>query len=212
MADRPVVCFDLGGVLLQIGHSWNEACAVAGVPEPDGRVGLNSFEPLVRYQAKQMDEDAYLAALGEWLGIGLPEARTVHESIILGDYPGAFELVKQLQSLGYFTCCFSNTNAIHWPVLTDPVRHPAIAALDRRFASQELGLAKPELASYRAVEEQLPAHDSVIFFEDTQENVLGAADAGWQAFRIDPFTDPIAQMRRTLGGLAILDGPVKGGC
>ncbi len=206
MAERPVVCFDLGGVLLQICHSWNGACLHAGVPEPEGGPrGLNDFEPLLRYQAGQMGEDAYLASLGEWLGVGASDARRVHESIVLGDYPGALELVKELRAAGLYTCCFSNTNAIHWPVLTDPRRHPAIAALDRRFASQELGLAKPDPASYQAVEQALPPHSGVIYFEDTLENVFGASDAGWEAFRVDPLGDPIREIRRTLAGLS-LDG------
>lgn len=206
MASETVVCFDIGGVLVQICHTWEDACRSAGVgsPPPGGPHGLNDFEPMLLYQAGHMEAETYLHRLADWLGTDRDGAERVHQAILCGDYPGALALVEELKGLGVFTCCFSNTNALHWPILSSPVYHPAVGNLDERFASHELKMAKPDVEAYRFVESRMPAHGTVVFFEDGLDNVIGAAEAGWQAFRIDPSDDPVAQARTTLRGLGLL--------
>jgi FMN phosphatase YigB (HAD superfamily) len=202
-----VVCFDLGGVLAEICHSWDEACRRSGVgqvPE-DGPHGLNAFEPLVRYQAGALDEMQFLEELMSWLKLdSIEDAKKVHGAILIEDYPGALELVDDLNRAGVCTCCFSNTNALHWPILTDAGHHPSVAALKLRFASHELGSAKPEIESFHCVERYLPAHEKIIFFDDTLENVYGAAKAGWEAFKINSSGDTVAEMKRIIRGLEVV--------
>jgi FMN phosphatase YigB (HAD superfamily) len=153
-----------------------------------------------------MDADEYLDRLTAWLATDRDGAERVHQAILQDDYPGALALVEELQGLGLFTCCFSNTNGLHWPTLSSPIHHPAVGNLNRRFTSHELRKAKPEPESYQEVESGMPPHGTVVFFDDGLENVIGASDAGWQAFRIDPHDDPVNQMRTTLKGLAVLGG------
>src|SRR5436305_476793 len=92
----PVVCFDLGGVLAQICHSWDDACkrAGAGNVPPNGPHGLNSFAPLLRYQSGELAQECFLLELGAWLGIGIEDAKKVHGAILIDDYPGALQLVS----------------------------------------------------------------------------------------------------------------------
>jgi|SRR5579862_5150036 len=200
-----VVCFDLGGVILEIRHSWNEVCANLGLSAPAQGHPLTSFQPFVDYQAGSIDTDEYLAALGAWLGVSEARAKAAHQGILIGDYPGAQELVRALNASGAFTCCFSNTNDLHWPVLCDPARHPAIGALQRRLASHELGCAKPDPAAYKAVEGLLPANSGIVFFDDSTENVEAACQAGWDAYRIDPSNDPLRQLWERLDILELVD-------
>ncbi len=204
-----IVCFDLGGVLLQIRHTWDEICEHLGVPgPPNGPHPLNGFSAFREYQAGSIDAATYLQSLSGWFGGSVEEAEAIHGAILVADYPGAFELVGELEREGIFTCCFSNTNDLHWPVLCDPVRHPAIGALRRRIASHEIGLAKPDPASYRAVEKLTPAGAEIVFFDDSAENVAAANREGWTAFRVDPSKDPVRQVRSALEGLP--DKPLGG--
>jgi FMN phosphatase YigB (HAD superfamily) len=203
----PVICFDVGGVLAQICHFWDDACKKAGVGTipAGGPYGLNDFEPMIRYQAGQLPQEVFLEQLADWVGVdSVDNAKKVHAAILLDDYPGALELVQDLNKAGFFTCCYSNTNGLHWPILSGLPLHPAVDALQVRFASHEIGAAKPDPKSFKLVESKFPPHDRVIFFEDTQENIYGAAQAGWEAFKIDNTGDTVAQMRRIIKGLDIV--------
>lgn len=201
-----VVCFDIGGVLVRINHTWNEAALSAGVKtklETDTR--LNDSPHLIEYQAGQIDVDSYGEGLGQWLGTPKEEALLVHSRILVSDYPGALELVAELKSNGIWTCCFSNTNDLHWIVLTDPQHFPAVASLDQKIASHELRAAKPDVAAYKQVEEMLPLRsERIVFFDDTLENIYGAAEAGWEAFRLDPAGDTIAEARSILTKMELI--------
>jgi FMN phosphatase YigB (HAD superfamily) len=43
----------------------------------------------------------------------------------------------------------------------------------------------------------------LVFFDDTPVNVSAAIELGWQAFVIDPFGDPVQQMRELLSNSAV---------
>ena len=78
------------------------------------------------------------------------------------------------------TACLSNTNSIHWARLLSG--YPCMQHFDRRFASQELGIAKPNRKIYDHAACELAADPrTLLFFDDRLENVLAARDAGWQA-------------------------------
>jgi len=204
---RTVVCFDIGGVLVRICHTWNDAARAAGVETTLGAEirKLDDSSYLLAYQEGRMPLDDYLANMAEWLGTDREGVIQVHNRILLQDYPGAFDLVEELKSKGIWTCCFSNTNGLHWIVLTDPDHFPAVAALDKKIASHELKAAKPDVAAYKQVEELMPFKpDRIVFFDDTLRNVVGANEAGWEAFRLDPAADPIQEARAILSRLEVL--------
>jgi putative hydrolase of the HAD superfamily len=76
--------------------------------------------------------------------------------------------------------CLSNTNSIHWEQL-----HQQYDFMDQfayRFASQEMGVAKPSPAIYQQAAQALDMSPSeILFFDDRAENIAAAADLGWQA-------------------------------
>jgi len=202
-----VVCFDIGGVLVRIRHTWNHAAEAAGLAAQlgNGTRRLNDSPDLIAYQAGEIELNEYSKRLGAWLGLGPEDAVRVHNQILIEDYPGAYDLVQQLKSKGVWTCCFSNTNGLHWTVLTDPAHFPAVASLDKKIASHELLAAKPDPAAFRQVETMFPFKaDRIVFFDDTLENIYGAAEAGWEAFRLDPDADPVAEATEILTNMGIL--------
>ena len=201
-----LVVFDIGGVLVRIRHTWDEVLDALGEP-PLARVEPwrhADYDALTDYQDGTLDEDAYLTQLGGDLGLTPERAREAHAAMLGTEYVGATPLVESLQRAGVATACLSNTNALHWTTLLDPARHPALAALDRRFASFEIGVNKPLPGAFHAVERAFPGVDRRLFFDDHPGNVAAAIDLGWEAHRIDPDGDPPAQMRRILQQTGIL--------
>lgn len=221
MSGRPirVVCFDLGGVVVRICRSWEEACARAGVPvrEPS-RFMLEHFarrrrEIVDDYQTGRMPCDVYWRAIADATGaLYTPgEVELVHSAWTMEDYPGVQDVIAQLnQRAGIVTACLSNTNPRHWSILRGergPERpgSPAISGLQRTLVSHELGLAKPDRAIYEAAEKALDTNpEEILFFDDLEENIQAAAARGWRAVPIDHTRDTAAQMREHLKSYGVI--------
>jgi putative hydrolase of the HAD superfamily len=194
-----VVCFDIGGVLARITLDIEQASRVAGV-SPILDKGLFSDYPFyLEYQRGALDCNTYLESFSSVLGRDVADALAIHNGLVVGPYPGTWELVRELNSKGVTTACLSNTNALHWEYMTTGAI-PALAELRYLLASHVIGLEKPNLAFYRHFEtvvEVTPA--DVVFFDDVEANVLGAREAGWRSELIDPLGDPARQIRGHLG-------------
>ena len=195
-----LVVFDLGGVLVRIRHTWDDVLADLGEP-PLARTSAwhhADYDPFNAYQAGDTTEDVYLESLGADLGITPDRARQAHAAILEGDYLGAKGLVEDLKAKGVATACLSNTNAMHWVALLDPGRHPALMALDGRFASFQIGVNKPDPRAFRIVADAFPDVERKIFFDDSADNVVAAINLGWEAHRVDADGNPPELMRRIL--------------
>ena len=212
MSERPirVVCFDLGGVVVRICRTWEEACARVGVEVRD-RSRFEAPELRARrhaitdaYMAGQVGCDEYCARIAEATG-GLyspDEVRAVHLAWTRGEYEGIGAVIDRLNRIpGITTACLSNTSHSHWISLETlgPIR-----SLSRRLASHHMGLLKPHAEIYRAAERELGAKPSeIVFFDDLEENIAGARACGWHAEQIDHDGDPAAQITAHLRGHGI---------
>jgi putative hydrolase of the HAD superfamily len=77
----------------------------------------------------------------------------------------------------YRTVFFSNTNAAHWAHVT--AHYPALAHGHHAYLSHELGLTKPDPASFqRVLELEGCAPADAIFIDDRAENVDAAVTLG----------------------------------
>lgn len=194
-----MVVFDLGGVLVNIAHTWEKAAEVAGVRmnRPEGHETAFSELPAYNvYQNGQISEDEYLAALAAWAGVTHDEAVRIHCGILIVQYPGVEELIAEVAARGLRVGCLSNTNDAHWQDLIGP-RFPAIQAMENRMASQIVGLSKPDPAIFHLYAKIYGvAPEEILYFDDNAENVASANNVGFRAYQIDPENDPPAQMRR----------------
>ena len=213
------VVFDLGGVVVRICRTWQEACERAGVPvrDPDrfrdpGAVAGRSHAVHL-HQTGQVSCDEFFALVAESsAGLYAPEeVRRVHEAWTMHDYAGLADLIDRLNAPGGpLTACLSNTNHTHWNILrqggthADQLPSPAIARLVRPLVSHELRASKPGIEIYRMAEQQLGfAGDQIVLFDDLEENVAAANSLGWQARRIDPLQETSPQMIAWLRELGI---------
>jgi putative hydrolase of the HAD superfamily len=111
-----------------------------------------------------LEPDAFLEAFGGWPG---------------GPYPGAVDLVGAVRAVAGVGC-LSNTNALQWQAHFEST--PISAAFELCFLSFELGMVKPDRAIFEEVAVRLPVPPGrVLFLDDNDVNVAGAAEAGFVA-------------------------------
>ena len=204
-----VVCFDLGGVLIRICRSWQEAARAADLPvHPVPEAFEVERQAAARaHQVGAIEDSEYYAAVSRASAgaYRAEDVERVHHAWTRSEYDGLGDLFGALrQSPGIRLACLSNTNAAHWgrlapdsPSAAD--EYPNLAALETKLASHLLGLAKPdpEIFSVACARlETLPGR--ILFFDDLAENVAAARAAGWQAHEVDPFGDPVAEIRTHL--------------
>lgn len=206
--ERRIVCFDLGGVLVDICRTWSEACKLCGVPVKNAdwlaSEAICARRSLVadRYQRGELESGVYYASLADALdNLYTPaEVERVHRCWIKGEYPGVLALLDELGKHPEIrTACLSNTNAVHWALLTNAEEYPALEKLQYRFASHLLGCTKPDGRIFAMVQAQVEVQpQEILFFDDMASNITAAREAGWNAVRIDPNRSPVSQIRSHL--------------
>ena len=207
--DLPLVCIDLGRVLVRLPRDWKHACEVArvsvpaGLGNPSGAALAAIHEINSRYDTGQIDLPTFARELAPHTGGFTPEDLIrLQECYLLGAFPGVAELIDDVSRTGVRTACLSNTSDQHWRMMNDP-DCPAYLPLDRldyRFASHLLRLRKPNDAIYAHVEHtvRLPG-ERIVFFDDLLENIEPARRRGWRAHVIDTtMEDPTSQIRAVL--------------
>lgn len=209
MSQPKIVCFDLGGVLCKIRHTWAEAIRAAGVScskMPDPGFRLNDLTALHGYQDGSITLDRYLEALVAEFGLASTEdALAVHQGILDQVYPGTEDLIADLRAVGLRVGCMSNNNAAHWERFLSEDHFPAIADLEVQIGSHFVGSSKPDGKIYDAFEQASGCRGSeIVFFDDTAENIGPAQDRGWHAFHVDANGDTPSRMRADLFSLGIL--------
>ncbi|TVQ32843.1 MAG: hypothetical protein EA376_04130 [Phycisphaeraceae bacterium] len=205
---RPVVCFDLGGVVVRICRSWEEGCAAAGIEVREIERYRETHPERVKLvqtlDTGGIEPDAFYRAISDTLdGVYTPEeVRQVHHAWLLGEYPGVEELLTDLRERdGVRTACLSNTNHDHWVAMES---YPTLQALEHRHASHLLGLRKPNESCFIAFERAMEASPGqIIFFDDTEENIEAARARGWRAELIDHTGDTAAQVMEHLRGVVV---------
>lgn len=214
MSDRVgIVVFDLGGVVVRICRSIQEAGRRVGIEIPDEDITPEKRTERKRVHAEY--ERGLLACDAFFERIALTTSgkytpaqfRLMHEHWIIEEYPGVNRLIHDLHARGLETGVLSNTNASHWaqmqPMVVDGrERKPKFVtpSLPRhKHASHLLGLAKPQAEIYHTFAQRTGFTPSaIVFFDDLEDNVRAARDAGWHAHRIDHDGDTAAQMREHL--------------
>jgi putative hydrolase of the HAD superfamily len=198
----PLICFDLGRVLIRICDNWQEACHRAGVALPASAPSPEQTAQLMRIvydsETNRIDQHGFATAAAPLLGLAVEHVLALSDAYLIGPYAGVPELLDDLRAASIVTACLSNTNANHWRIMTDPT-HAAGLPMDRltyRFASHLVGARKPDAAIYAHVENATGlSGNNIVFFDDVEENVAAARQRGWQANLILHNGDPVSQIR-----------------
>jgi HAD superfamily hydrolase (TIGR01509 family) len=156
---------------------------------------------IARYDTGQIDAHTFAREIGPLRGLTAEQAFAAHDVFLRGPYPGAAQLIDDLDRVGLKTACLSNTSHHHWAQMNDRA-NPNFMSLDRltwQFASHLIGVMKPHAAIYEHVERTTKiAPGAIVFFDDLTANVAAAQGRGWNAHQIRVDSDPIAQARAHL--------------
>ena len=206
-----LVCFDLGGVVVRICRTWPEGCAAAGLPARGGHRLLDAssgwYAPanvFSDYETGRITCDEFFSHVSRAIDrrYSPAEIRSVHEAWLLGEYEGVGELIAEVHAQGVFTAALSNTNHSHWTRLREM---DVIGRLTHRFASHELGLAKPDPKIFKEVQRRTGIEaNAILYFDDLRPNVDAARDLGWHAVLIDPVTRTDVQIANALCDAGVL--------
>jgi putative hydrolase of the HAD superfamily len=197
------ILFDIGGVLLTNGWDHGERAAAAAQFHLDAQ----PFEArhAAAFEAWERDAislDAYLDAVifNQPRAFSREEvlAFMLAQSKLLAD--GAMEISKAIAGGGRYLLGALNNEAR----VTNEYRFRRFemrAIFDVALSSCYVGLRKPEPAMYRrAIDILGRPPERILFIDDREENVAGAAAAGIKAIRFEG----AARLRRELAGLSVL--------
>ncbi|MGY8825743.1 MAG: HAD-IA family hydrolase [Candidatus Latescibacterota bacterium] len=189
--------FDLGGVLVEIdfdlafGH-W-QSFTTLSVAEMKSVFHFDlAYE---KHERGEIGAEAYFAHLRTLLKLegSDEEIAAGWNAIFIAEISETLSAIRQIgPSIPCYA--FTNTNAAHQAAWSS--MFPAVAPLFKRvFSSWELGLRKPEQRAFAAVVDQIgvPAH-SILFFDDTLENIEQAKRAGLQTVHVGSAADTTAAL------------------
>ena len=191
-ASTEALLFDLGGVVFGIDFekAFSRWAEYAGVPVESivARYRVDAWYE--RHERGEIEAAEYFDALRNTLGIGISDEEFAigWNAIFEAEFAGAFELFERL-SARMPIYAFSNSNAMHqghW----ERKYAKTLDLFHDVFVSCELGLRKPDAAAFRQVSESIGIRpESILFFDDTLENVDGARGVGMSAVRVGEFAD-----------------------
>ena len=179
--------FDLGGVVVEI--DFNRAFAHW---QPMSRLSLAELKgaftfdvPYQRHERGEVTAAEYFEHLAHHLQLHGDPARIAEgwNSIFISEITETRRMVEAARAK--LPCyAFTNTNAAHQAAWS--ARFPAVVqAFDRVFVSSEIGHRKPDRSAFEFVAQTIGAPiESILFFDDTLENVEGALAAGLQAVHV----------------------------
>jgi len=186
---RPqLVLFDIGGVVIDL--DFRDARTTL---ESEYLMDPETFLELTRSgfngEVLSVTEKAMIGAIGtqEYLlafenGCKRPidpqAARRLRESMLGPERPEMLEFLDQLRRQ-IPIAAFTNTIALHWDILTNPERYRFPQLFQTIFASHLLGDAKPRIEAFKKVVSALGVSpEEVVFIDDSEVNVSGAAQLG----------------------------------
>lgn len=182
-----VVLFDLGGVLERVSAAPQiEAWTGGRIPVDGFWTSWLTCQAVRDFETGSISSDTFALRAVRELGLDVAPSRFLDEfrGWLAGPYEGARELVESVRRTGTRTASFSNSNAVHWPIME---RHQATMELfDANFPSHRLGLCKPDVEAFARVLKLLGRPgERILFIDDNQMNVDGAREAGLRAERVE---------------------------
>ena len=182
------ILFDLGNVLIDIdfyrcARIWSEQAGLT-VETLASRFRVDS--DYQDFECGRTDATGYFQTLRRQLGIDLPDEvmRKGWNAIIRNEKPGIGSCVQKLAGQ-YPLYVLTNTNPEHEIVWAK--RHRGLLSFfEKIFVSSRMGCRKPDVATYRKVAHAIDLSCSqILFFDDAEENIEGARQAGMHAHLVD---------------------------
>ncbi|MBU1107778.1 MAG: HAD-IA family hydrolase [Candidatus Riflebacteria bacterium] len=185
MADAIILC-DLGGVLIDL--NWQErARSLFSCTHDSEELKLRwlQLKSARAYEAGKTDFATFYSDFVTETGstLSVNEFKSEFAGIIGSLKADCLPILELLRKYGTLAM-LSNTNAVHVGTLRNSTE--IFKPFDHLFFSYEMGMVKPDREIYEAVCSSLQKEpQQIYFFDDSDANVLGAREAGLNAYVVN---------------------------
>ena len=201
---RPVVVFDLGGVLID----WNPRYLYRQLIADEAEIERFLAEVCHAEWNEQQDRGRTFAEAVEEAAARHPGERGLIEAyhhrwheMLAGPIEGSVRILKELKKTGYELHALTNWSVEKFPIARE--RYEFLSWFESILVSGEVGLIKPDPRIFQLLLEGIgrPANDC-IYIDDNARNVAAAKALGFEAIH---FQAP-DQLRQDLARRGTLNG------
>jgi HAD superfamily hydrolase (TIGR01509 family) len=205
-----LVCFDVGGVLVDTCRTFLEGIAEAGLPYRSSPLEIDQLYDSAlhvrqAYRTGKITSEQYATGVSSALH-GLytkAEVLRIRDASIKGTYPETEAILLKLSGTpGIQIALLTNTNVEHWSRIAGL---PWMKYVDHSFTSHEMGIAKPSPQVFQAVKSATrKLSGEILYFDDLESNIAASAKLGWRSVLVVSCNNPGAQIRNELSECGIL--------
>ena len=188
------IIFDLGNVLYDIDFEiMYKRFHELGIPNFENHFTLNQSDPLFFDLEKGfIDEVTFCSRFNQLYNLSLNKDQIIEawNSLLIGFREKSLDWLKSNQS-NFSLFLYSNTNQPHQDYFlaqyTREIGGNFNALFKKPYYSHEMGMRKPDPASFKYIldQEGLKAAET-LFIDDNEPNVAAAASVGFQVLYLQP--------------------------
>ena len=188
------IIFDLGNVLYDIDFEiMYKRFHELGIPNFENHFTLNQSDPLFSDLEKGLiDEVTFCSRFNQLYNLSLNKDQIIEawNSLLIGFREKSLDWLKSNQS-NFSLFLYSNTNQPHQDYFlaqyTREIGGDFNALFKKPYYSHEMGMRKPDPASFQYIldQEGLKAAET-LFIDDNEPNVAAAASVGFQVLYLQP--------------------------
>lgn len=180
------VLFDLGGVLEEIdAASKIEKWTNGLIPAKESLNRWLTAKSVRLFETGRISSEEFASLVVRELCLDiLPEEFLEEFSYwLLGPIDGAVDLVSRVKGNGFQVASFSNSNAIHWPIME--LHLCASNLFQENFPSHMIGICKPDKDAFLEASRRWGvAPENILFLDDSAINCQGARSIGMRASQV----------------------------
>ncbi len=187
-----VILFDLGNVVIEIDFSR----VIAEWQKSSGKKDINVNKDSIlgsaneKYERGEISTAQFIESLKKELDLDITDEEVLKgwNKIFVGENLGIRDNIGRLVSK-YPLYIFSNTSISHTEFWRNEYSE-ILKNFKKIFTSFELGMRKPEKESFLEVCSQIDVlPEKILFFDDTEENIVAASELGMNAVKVDSIQD-----------------------
>lgn len=180
--------FDLGNVIIDIDFKRAQAVwsNLSGIPLATITERFRMGTAFEQHERGEISDLEFAEQMSDELGTSLSfeQFSVGWQAIFVDARQEVIDIMHKLRSQGERVVILSNTNNLHcswWPE-----RYPqVIAAADRLYLSNELGMRKPEARIYQHVlDQENTTAARAVFFDDNHDNIASARALGIESIQV----------------------------
>ncbi len=192
------VIFDFGNVIINIDFNriYQTFAQLTGKSPEFVAQKISEYDLFRKYETGQFSDDEFREIIRQTIGFPLSNAEVdfAWNAILLDIPQNRIQLLKDLRRK-YPVFLLSNTNNIH--ILASnaylKAKHDIDSIhdlFDEVFLSYKMGLWKPDVEIYQAVNQKLNlSPNQVLFLDDNPKNIESATDFGWKTILVEQTSD-----------------------